>query len=234
MKHILNLLTWIINFGSQKNLCTGISFRIQKPTVNNQKTEDLTPEQLVSLLKVIEEEPSKQLANLMKMALYTGMRRGELFRLKWADIDFNRGVIHIREPKGGIDQKIPLSASARQNLESHERTGSEYVFPGRGGRQREDIIKQVNRIKEKAGLPKNFRALHGLRHVYASILASSGAVDMFTLQKLLTHKSPQMTQRYAHLRDETLHRAANLAGDIIGQIEAKEPEKVVNISGKKK
>jgi len=41
----------------------------------------------------------------------------------------------------------------------------------------------------------------GLRHVYASMLASSGQVDMYTLQKLLTHKSPAMTQRYAHLRD---------------------------------
>jgi integrase len=47
------------------------------------------------------------------------------------------------------------------------------------------------------------------------MLASSGAVDMFTLQKLLTHKSPLTTQRYAHLRDDALKRAANLAGDIV-------------------
>ena len=38
---------------------------------------------------------------------------------------------------------------------------------------------------------------------------------MYTLQKLLTHKSPQMTQRYAHLRDETLRKASDLAGDLI-------------------
>jgi integrase len=49
------------------------------------------------------------------------------------------------------------------------------------------------------------------------MLASSGKVDMYTLQKLLTHKSPQMTQRYAHLRDETLRRAADLAGELIQQ-----------------
>jgi site-specific recombinase XerD len=73
----------------------------------------------------------------------------------------------------------------------------------------------VNRIKENAGLPKDFRALHGLRHVYASMLASSGKVDLYTLQKLLTHKSPIMTQRYAHLRDEALKEASKIAGDII-------------------
>jgi hypothetical protein len=47
------------------------------------------------------------------------------------------------------------------------------------------------------------------------MLASSGKVDLYTLQKLLTHKSPVMTQRYAHLRDEALRNASTLAGQII-------------------
>ncbi|HQC19863.1 MAG TPA: tyrosine-type recombinase/integrase, partial [Smithella sp.] len=68
---------------------------------------------------------------------------------------------------------------------------------------------------EAAGLPADFRPLHGLRHTYASMLASSGKVDLYTLQKLLTHKSPVMTQRYAHLRDEALRNASTLAGQII-------------------
>ena len=72
----------------------------------------------------------------------------------------------------------------------------------------------VNKIKKVAGLPDGFRPLHGLRHVYASAMASSGQVDMYTLQKLLTHKDPKMTQRYAHLRDEVFKRAADVAGDI--------------------
>ncbi|MFI5330249.1 MAG: tyrosine-type recombinase/integrase [Desulfobaccales bacterium] len=81
-----------------------------------------------------------------------------------------------------------------------------------------DINKQVTRIKKRAGLPPDFRALHGLRQVYASMLVSSGQVDLYTLQKLLTHKSPQMTQRYAHLRDEVLRKASDLAGDLIQKI----------------
>jgi len=47
------------------------------------------------------------------------------------------------------------------------------------------------------------------------VLASSGKVDMYTLQKLLTHKDLKMTQRYAHLRDEALKKASNFAGGII-------------------
>ena len=106
----------------------------------------------------------------------------------------------FEKPKGGVSQKIPLNDESRTILETHEIPIPEslYVFPGRSGNRRKEIKRPVNRIKKAAGLPKDFRPLHGLRHVFASILASSGKVDMYTLQKLLTHKSPQMTQRYAH------------------------------------
>jgi len=229
VSHVLNLLVWITNFGVKKRLSQGLPFHVEKPVVNNIKTEDLSPEQLNSLLTAIAKSENIQAANMMLMALYTGMRRGEMFRLKWADVDFERGFIHIREPKGGVDQTIPLNDAARQLLESHPMT-SEFVFPGRGGKQRTDIKKAVNAIKKKAGLTKDFRALHGLRHVYASMLASSGEVDMYTLQRLLTHKSPVMTQRYAHLRDETLQKASTLAGDIITRAASKkDAEKVVNL-----
>ena len=185
------------------------------PRVNNLKTEDLTPEQVERLLEAIESDHDIQVANLMKTALFTGMRRGELFKLKWEDVDFERGFISIRGPKGGVDQKIPLNAPTREILTNHPRTKSPHVFPRDDGKQRKDIRHQVNRIKKRAGLQKDFRPLHGLRHTYASMLASSGKVDMYTLQKLLTHKTPHMTQRYAHLRDEALKRASEVAGDLI-------------------
>lgn len=217
VKHVLALLKRIAKFGEDKGLCQGFRFNVDLPKVNNQKIEDLTPEQLASLLKAIEEDSNIQAGNLMKMVLFTGMRRSECFRLKWKHINFETGFITLEAPKGGVDQKIPLNKEARHLLENHQRTESEYVFPGRGGNRRTDIKHQVNRIKEAAGIPRGFRALHGLRHVYASMLASSGKVDMYTLQKLLTHKSPQMTQRYAHLRDEALKSASDLAGEIIGE-----------------
>lgn len=217
VKNVLELLRRIINFGVKRQLCEGIGFTIAMPKVNNQKTEDLTAEQLDRLYAAIEEDTNIQAANFMKMVLCTGMRRGELFKLKWEDIDFERGFISIKDPKGGIDQKIPLNDVAREVLNGHDRVeDSPYVFPGRNGGQRVDITKQVNRIKKRAGLPKDFRALHGLRHVYASMLASTGKVDLYTLQKLLTHKSPQLTQRYAHLRDDALRRASDLAGELVG------------------
>lgn len=217
VKHILALLKRIANFGVKKGLCEGMTFTIEMPVVNNETTEDLTPEQLANLLNAIDEDSNIQAANLMKMVLFTGMRRNELFKLKWEDIDFQRDFIHIRGPKGKIDQKIPLNASTKALLKDHPRSESIFVFPGRNGKQRVDIKNQVNRIKKRAGLPKDFRPLHGLRHVFASMVASSGKVDLYTLQKLLTHKNPRMTQRYAHLRDDALKQASDLAADIIEQ-----------------
>jgi integrase len=184
------------------------------PEVNNLKTEDLNDEQLRALIKAIDDDEDQGVADIMRMALYTGMRRGELFKLKWQDVDFQRGFIHIRNPKGGKDQVIPMNDEARGLLTARERTESPYVFPNRAGGQRVDIKKVANRIRTAAGLPADFRPMHGLRHVYASMLASSGKVDLYTLQRLLTHKNPIMTQRYAHLRDEALRKAADVASDI--------------------
>lgn len=229
VKNILELLRRIINFGVKKNLCARPNFIIEMPQLNNEKTEDLTPHQLSALLQAIEIDQNQKAAKIMKSALYTGMRRGELFRLQWNDIDFKTNTIFIRDPKGGKDEKIPLNTAAKKLFKSITKTHSPYVFPGKNGNQLVDIKNAVNRIKNNARLPKEFRALHGLRHVYASMLASSGEVDLYTLQRLLTHKSPIMTQRYAHLRDETLQKASNIAGSIIDKaLKLKEDNIAVN------
>jgi integrase len=112
-----------------------------------------------------------------------------------------------------------MNEFARQLLLNRPRfRDSPYVFPGRQGKELIDINHALAEIKRAAGLPEDFRVLHGLRHVFASMLASSGQVDLYTLQKLLTHKSPIMTQRYAHLRDESLKRSSALAGNLVEEI----------------
>jgi integrase len=216
VRHVLGLLKRIIRFGMKNQYCRELPFPIDPVKVDNRTTEDLTPDQLRSLLKAIAESTDIEAANIMRMALFTGMRRGELFKLKWADVDFDRGFITIRDPKGGVSQKIPLNDQARDVLKHHPET-ADHVFTRCDGEPFQDIHRRVNAIKEAAGITADFRALHGLRHAFASMLASSGEVDMYVLQKLLTHKSPIMTQRYAHLRDDTLRKASTLAGKIIEQ-----------------
>ncbi len=73
----------------------------------------------------------------------------------------------------------------------------------------------MRKLRELAGISKDFRPVHGLRHNFASRLASSGKVDLYTLQNLMTHSSPAMTQRYAHLADKAMHRAASVIDEVM-------------------
>lgn len=213
VRHALEVLRRLSNFATKHNLCSGISFVIEMPQVNNLMTEDLTPDEYSRLAKLLDEEEDIQASNLLRLALFTGMRRGELFKLKWNDINFIRKNISIKDPKSGLDETIPLNEMALSVLNNHKKEESEFVFPGLRGNQRKTTPRSLRRIIKKAGL-KDFRPFQGLRHAYASTLASSGKVDLYTLQKLLTHKSPLMTQRYAHLSNEAMMEASNVISEI--------------------
>ncbi|HEY3489913.1 MAG TPA: site-specific integrase [Candidatus Deferrimicrobiaceae bacterium] len=215
---VLTLLRRIEFFGKKSGLCEGLSFTIELPKGSKQKTEDMTETQMSQYVKTCREWKDSQAGAFQLLALFTGMRRAEIRGLKWVDVDDDRGFIHIRDPKGGTDQKIPMNDPTLELVKTIPHVkGSPYVFTGEMGGM--IGLKQVGAsakdIRDAAGLPADFRPLHGLRHTFASHLASSGEVDLFTLQKLLTHKSPLMTQRYAHLRDDSIKRASNVMGRIV-------------------
>jgi integrase len=214
------LLRRIVNYGVKQGYIAPLTFQIEMPKVDNVKTEDLTQEELKRLLKALEESPDTRAVSIMRIALYSGMRKGEIFKLKWTDIDFHRGFISIREPKGGKSQKIPLNSNTRAVIEAVPDNDTEFLFPSNRSKTGHvfTIQKHLEVIKKEAKLPKDFRPMHGLRHLYATMLANSGKVDMFTLQKLLTHKSPEMTQRYAHMRDEALRKASDTVDVIFAEI----------------
>lgn len=215
IKHVLALLRRLIRFGVKKGLCpmpepSRLSFEM--PTVDNEKTETLTQSQLKRYLEALDREEDQRAAAFLRLALATGMRKGALLALRWGDIDFEKGFITLRgeAAKKGKTERIPLSSGALSILRTLAPIDSQFVFPGKDGEQRKTFSRIARRVKKNAGLPDDFRPLHGLRHAFASFLASSGQVDLYTLQKLLTHGSPQMTQRYAHLADEALQRAAGV------------------------
>jgi integrase len=180
------------------------------PKVDNQVTEHLTKEEVGKLLAALEKEKDQQAIAIVRLVLLTGMRKGEVLSLEWKNLDLDRLSIRIVDPKGGKSLSLPLSVAAAEELRKLPRS-HEIVFPGRNGNKRPDIKRPLERIRKAAGLPPGFRPLHGLRHHFASELASSGEVDLYTLQCLLGHKDPATTMRYAHLRDETLRTATAVA-----------------------
>lgn len=215
IQNVFEVLTRLSGFAIEMQLTDGLSFRIKRPKLNNERTECLTAEEIQRLIAACDADPNRKIACAVKLALFTGMRKMEIFKLKWSDVNFDQGFILIRDPKGKKDAQIPLNDLARRLLQVEiPNFGSEYIFPGPDGGHLKSGKATANRIKKAARLPKDFRPFHGLRHTYASWLASSGKVSLYELQHLLTHKEPKMTARYAHLRDEALVRAANVAADV--------------------
>jgi integrase len=229
---VLELLRRIINFGVGAGKCAPLGFKIDMPKIDNEKTEYMDDDQLRAYLKALDEEADQDGASFFRVMLLSGIRRSALLNVRWNDVDFEKAFVTLRGEvaKGGKTKIIPLSPAAVEVLKGITRRDSPYVWPGKGGGPREDFRRMGRRLRDKAGLPRDFRPCHGLRHHFATALASSGEVDLYVLQRLLTHGSPAMTARYGHLTDAALKRAAAVADSIL---DAGQAEKVVEINGKK-
>ncbi len=117
VKHVLTLVKRLLNFALRKGYVESIpgTLHITMPTVDNKVTENLTPAQAQKLLQALDEEQDQVQASLVRLALFTGMRRGALLNLQWSDLDFIRGFITLR---GDVAKKqktetIPMNEQAR-------------------------------------------------------------------------------------------------------------------------
>lgn len=217
--HVLGQVKRILRYAVKINRIEGFNhFHFPMPVVDNGKTEMLTSQELQRFLNALDEERDQVGAAGVRLALFTGMRHSAIAALRWEDIDFEHGFIVLRgsEAKNGRTSRIPLSDPARLVLENLPRADSEFLFPGKKNGHRCSFRDVARRVKQQAALPEDFRCMHGLRHTFASLLASSGEVDLYTLQKLLTHRSQRMTERYSHLSDEALHRAGSVVALVVG------------------
>ena len=135
----------------------------------------------------------------LDIALNTGMRKGEQYRLRWPDVNLEARRITLRKTKNGSVRHIPLNKTALISFEALRRVsdGDEFVFASEKGKAPlQNPRYWWDSVLEKAGI-KNFH-WHDLRHTFASRCIMAG-VDLRTLQQLLGHKTLQMVVRYSHL-----------------------------------
>ena len=218
IKHQLVLLNRILNIALQWGEFEGSNpcKRVEKPKLNNTIVAYLSEDENTSLVNVLNEWPDKIPAASIKFAMFTGIRRNEVFKLEWRDVDLNRQTMKLRDPKGKKDTTLPLSPQAMKVLENVPREfETPFIFYSTNGAKRATIRHTWVKVKEAAGLPETFR-FHDLRHNYASHLVSNG-VSLYAVQALLTHKDAKTTQKYAHLNDDALRQAANLSGQLLSE-----------------
>ncbi len=148
---------------------------------------------------------------MVLLSINTGMRRGEVFNLRWSDVNLNGQSLAIRgeSAKSGKTRHVPLNVEAVAVLErwkTQQQDTNGLVFPGKDGQPFTTVKKAWAGLVELAGI-QNFR-WHDMRHHFASRLVMAG-VDLNTVRELLGHSDIKMTLRYAHLAPE--HKAAAVA-----------------------
>jgi integrase len=178
---------------------------------NNQRVRYLNDQEerrLVAALPV-------WLRPLVTVAIHTGMRKGELLNLKWADIDFVSGTIHVREAKSGEGRRLPMNSVARAALLGvrdkrrarlrarvvNRNEASGYVFTAPAGGFLHDLNRYWYPALKLAGIEDLH--FHDLRHSFATRYMMARG-ELYTLQILLGHKTAAMVQRYAHLSPQHL------------------------------
>jgi integrase len=185
----------------------------------------LSGDELKRLLDALAAYPNQQIANIFRVCLMTGARRGEVRAMKWGDLDLGKGTWTkpASTTKQKADHVTPITAPVRQLLSEIENAqhDAEWVFPSRVANGHIINLKDHwKRLCKAAGITG--LRVHDLRHSFASELASGGA-SLPLIGALLGHADPKTTHRYAHLFDDPLRAAAEKVAAIMSGAPAVEP-----------
>jgi integrase len=175
---------------------------VERFALDNERVRYLTENEEQRLLQAMRD--NDQLKDIVTVALHTGMRRGEIFNLKWFDLDFDRGLIQVHKTKTKLNRVVPMNATVRGVLNQQKRT-SEFVFTSlkTGGRLK-NVKKAFNTARVEAGMA-DFQ-LRDLRHSCATRLADMGE-ELVTVAEILGHTDIRMTKRYSHGMQERKREA---------------------------
>lgn len=135
------------------------------------------------------------------------MRKGEILKLRWNQIDFSKSVISVENTKSGKPRLIAINKFLLEELLKLKRQNgkSEYVFLNpKSGRPLNDVKRSFPGAVRRSRI-KGLR-FHDLRHTFASRLVALG-VDLITVKELLGHHSVRITERYTHSKAEQKRRA---------------------------
>lgn len=183
---------------------------VQRYQANNKRERYLNQAEAARLFTALEHTTAPRLKPIVTMLLLTGARLSEVLNARWADFDVASKRWTIEINKSGKTRYVPLSEPAIGLLERLSRTpGCPYPFANpRTARPYTSIQYPWDRVRRAAGLAD--LRIHDLRHSFASFLVNGGR-SIYEVQKILGHTQISTTQRYAHLSQETLVEAANVA-----------------------
>ena len=171
--------------------------QISLPPSHNSRNRRIEKEELDLLLHHAFLQKNKFILSIIIFAIETGMRRSELLRLKWDNI--NNGIASLYDTKNGENRDIPLTKDAQKVLNNIDRKSSIYVFP-----IAVECLKSAwNRIKLKSNI-NNLR-FHDLRHESISRYFEMG-LSIAEVSLISGHKDVRQLFRYTHLKADKLKK----------------------------
>lgn len=221
VRHILGLIRRIFNYAAKtpyseeidtpifdgRNPCAAV----QMPRQDNNRLRFFSYEDVGRILEQAKEFPKQRrkgrpdFHDICLISLMTGMRKGEIQALEWADVDMVHGVLRIRDAKAG-DGIAHMNSDVLAMMELRKTVAEPgLVFKGaiRGGKVRNisnTFAALADDLKLNDGVsdPRQRVCFHTLRHTFASWLALQGT-DIYRIKELMRHKTITQTMRYAHL-----------------------------------
>jgi integrase len=181
--------------------------RVKLYKLDNARDRVLTPAEEERLLSHLTGK-SSHLREIALLALYAGMRRGEVLNLEWHEVGFDRDLIHIpaEKSKNGKKRDLPMNQMVRAALWELRQSASEKA----SGRVFSEAYCTCNVSAYFStfckGIGLDDVTLHTLRHTFATRLNDAG-VDPFTIRDLLGHKTIKMTDRYTHVSPDRMREA---------------------------
>ena len=146
--------------------------------------------EVTALLTACRASQNKYLADVVTVALETGMRQGELLELDWPRVDLSRGVVALERTKSGRRREVPMRQAVYAIFAAMPEPRVGPVWPDKS------IRRAFENAVEAAGLV-DF-TFHGCRHHFASWFMMRGG-QLEALREILGHRDIKMTLRYAHL-----------------------------------
>lgn len=193
--------------------------KIEIDKIHRPRREKLLPNVLSKkeVKSILEVHSNIKHRTMLSLIYSCGLRRGELIRLKPADIDANRNIIIIRQAKGKKDRIVPLSPKILELLRSYYQfyKPKVWLFEGQTEAMPYDERSLSNVLKlavQKCGINKPV-SLHWLRHSYATHLLEAGT-DLRYIQEILGHNSSRTTEIYTHVSTQSIQHVKSPYDDL--------------------